>query len=91
MVQEVVFMTADMLHGGEDAVGVMTSGGTESILLAMFAYRERARKLYPHITAPEIIAPVTIHPALDKAALFFGLQVRKFHSIIYLSEITPLI
>ena len=49
MEQEVVHMTAGMLHGGEHAVGVMTSGGTESILLAMFAYRERARKLYPHI------------------------------------------
>ena len=77
MEQEVVFMTADMLHGGDQAVGVMTSGGTESILLAMFAYRERARKLHPNITAPEIIAPATIHPALDKAALYFGLEVRK--------------
>jgi glutamate/tyrosine decarboxylase-like PLP-dependent enzyme len=77
MEQEVVHMTADMLHGEEEAVGVMTSGGTESILLAMFAYRERARALYPEITAPEIVAPATIHPAFDKAALLFGLQVRK--------------
>jgi sphinganine-1-phosphate aldolase len=77
MEQEVVHMTANMLHGDDQAVGVMTSGGTESILLALFAYRERARKLHPHITAPEVIAPATIHPAFDKAALLFGLQVRK--------------
>lgn len=77
MEQEVVRMTASMLHGDDQAVGVMTSGGTESILLAMFAYRERARKLAPQLTAPEIVAPATIHPAFDKAALLFGLQVRK--------------
>ena len=34
---EVVRMTAEMLHGGDDAVGTMTSGGTESILMAMKA------------------------------------------------------
>jgi len=77
MEQEVVHMTADMLHGDEHAVGVMSTGGTESILLAMFCYRQRAKKLHPHITRPEVVAPVTIHPAFDKAAIFFGLHIRK--------------
>ena len=77
MEQEVVHMTAQMLHGNEKAVGVMTSGGTESILLAMFCYRQRAKKLYPKIVKPEVVAPVTIHPAFDKAAEFFGLHLRK--------------
>ncbi|HEX5653394.1 MAG TPA: aminotransferase class V-fold PLP-dependent enzyme [Chitinophagaceae bacterium] len=77
MEQEVVHMTINMLHGNEKAVGVMTSGGTESILLAMFCYRQRARKLHPRIKKPEIIAPATIHPAFDKAAEMFGLQLRK--------------
>ncbi|PHN03696.1 aminotransferase class V-fold PLP-dependent enzyme [Flavilitoribacter nigricans] len=77
MEQEVVHMTADMLYGDENTVGVMTTGGTESILLAMYTYRERARKLHPRITQPEVVAPVTIHPAFDKAAMLFGLQVRK--------------
>lgn len=77
MEQEVVHMTADMLHGDDKAVGVMTSGGTESILLAMFCYRQRARHLHPRITRPEVVAPMTIHPAFDKAALLFGLKVRK--------------
>lgn len=77
MEQEVVHMTAQMLQGDEHTVGVMTTGGTESILLAMFCYRQRARKLFPHIDKPEVVAPVTIHPAFDKAAELFGLLIRK--------------
>lgn len=77
MEQDVVHMTAQMLNGGHKAVGVMSSGGTESILLAMFTYRQRAAKLHPRITAPEVVVPETIHPAFDKAALLFGLQLRK--------------
>ena len=77
MEQEVVHMTAEMLHGDDQCVGVMTSGGTESILLALFAYRQRAQKNHPHILLPEIVAPATIHPAFDKAALYFGIRIRK--------------
>jgi sphinganine-1-phosphate aldolase len=77
MEQEVVHMTAHMLHGDEHTVGVMSTGGTESILLAMFCYRQRARKLHPRITKPEVVAPVTIHPAFDKAAELFGINLRK--------------
>ncbi|HET6767770.1 MAG TPA: aminotransferase class V-fold PLP-dependent enzyme [Chitinophagaceae bacterium] len=77
MEREVVQMTTQMLHGNEKTVGVMTSGGTESILLAMFCYRQRAKKLYPKISNPEVVAPATIHPAFDKAAELFGLNLRK--------------
>lgn len=77
MEQEVVHMTADMLCGDEQTVGVLTTGGTESILLAMYCYRQRARKLHPNIQAPEVVAPVTIHPAFDKAAQLFGLRLVK--------------
>lgn len=77
MEQEVVHMTADMLCGDEHTVGVMTTGGTESILLAMYCYRQRARKLHPDIHLPEVVAPVTIHPAFDKAAQLFGLRLLK--------------
>jgi glutamate/tyrosine decarboxylase-like PLP-dependent enzyme len=77
MEQEVVRMTAHMLHGDQHTVGVMSTGGTESILLAMFCYRQRARKLHPRIKKPEVVLPVTIHPAFDKAAELFGLHLRK--------------
>lgn len=75
MEKEVVAMTADMLHGGEHAVGTMTSGGTESIFLALYTYREWARKTKPNCN--EVIAPSTIHPAFEKAAHILGLHVRK--------------
>lgn len=77
MEQEVVRMTSNMLHGDEHTVGVMTTGGSESILLAMLCYRERAGKYMPKIKKPEVVAPVTIHPAFDKAAGLFGLHLRK--------------
>ncbi|KAL8584197.1 hypothetical protein ACOMHN_034883 [Nucella lapillus] len=75
METEVISMTAAMLNGSDDAVGFMTSGGTESVLMAVKAYRDRARKLYPHIKHPEIVAPPTVHPVLDKAAHYFGLTI----------------
>ena len=69
---EVAAMTAALLHG-DDAVGTITSGGTESILLAVKTARDRARALRPEITRPEIVMPYTAHPAFDKAAHYFGL------------------
>ncbi|MFM2206432.1 MAG: hypothetical protein RL213_407 [Bacteroidota bacterium] len=77
MEQEVVHMTLELLHGSHEGVGVMTSGGTESILAAMFCYRQRARKAMPNKKRYEVVAPSTIHPAFDKAAEMFGLQLRK--------------
>ncbi|MCL4235141.1 MAG: aspartate aminotransferase family protein [Deltaproteobacteria bacterium] len=73
METEVVAMTAAMLHGDESVVGSMTSGGTESILMAMKAYREWARATKPQIANPEVILPVSAHPAFEKAAHYLGL------------------
>lgn len=74
---EITQMAADLLHGGPDTVGAVTSGGTESILVAVAAYRDRARKQKPWIVRPEIVAPITVHPAFDKAAHYFGVRLRK--------------
>lgn len=68
---EVVAMTADLLGGGPEAVGNMTSGGSESILMAVKTARDRARAERPEITAPEMVLPVTAHPAFEKAAHYF--------------------
>jgi sphinganine-1-phosphate aldolase len=76
---EVVAMTARML-GGEHAtadapvVGTVNSGGTESILLAMRAYRDFARERRG-IERPQIVAPVTAHAAFDKASRYFGMPL----------------
>ncbi|MBW1879769.1 MAG: aspartate aminotransferase family protein [Deltaproteobacteria bacterium] len=76
METEVVQMTAEMLHGPPSCVGTMTCGGTESLLLAVKAYRDRARRRRPWIRRPNIVAPATIHVAFDKAAHYFGVNLR---------------
>jgi len=71
---EVLAMTAGLLGGDADTAGNMTSGGTESILMAVKTAREWARAKKPAITAPEMILPATAHPAFEKAAHYFGVK-----------------
>ena len=76
---EIVAMTADMLggrHSGGQLCGTLSSGGTESILLAMKTYRDRARE-EKGIRRPEMVVPVTAHAAFDKAAAYFGIKMVK--------------
>ena len=71
---EIVAMTADMLGGaGQDVCGTVSSGGTESIMLAMKTYRDKARE-EKGITQPEMIVPVTAHAAFDKASQYFNIK-----------------
>jgi len=72
---EVVRMTANLLHGDENAVGTMTSGGTESCLLAVKTYRDRARDKSLLPIRPEMIAPESVHVAFEKAADYFGVKM----------------
>jgi glutamate/tyrosine decarboxylase-like PLP-dependent enzyme len=72
---ETVAMVADLLHAGEDYAGNLTTGGSESIIMAVKAGRDWARKHRPDIKEPEMIAPVTTHPAFPKAADFTGVRV----------------
>lgn len=67
MEAEVIKMTCSIFKGGPNSCGVMTTGGSESIILAMKAYRNHAI-WEKNITEPEIVAPVTAHPAFEKAA-----------------------
>ncbi len=76
METEVVSMTADLLHGGDEAGGAMTSGGTESILMAIKSARDRGRA-EKGITEPEMVVPVTAHPAFAKAAHYLGLRLHQ--------------
>ncbi len=70
---EVIAMTVSMLNGDPECCGTLTSGGTESIMLAMKTYRDRARA-EKGIKKPEMIVPVTAHAAFDKAAQYFGIK-----------------
>jgi sphinganine-1-phosphate aldolase len=77
MEREIIEMAAGLFHGPSSCVGTVTSGGTESILCAVAAYRDRARRKKPWILRPEIVVPQTIHPAFDKAAHYFGVKLVK--------------
>ncbi|XP_067408774.1 sphingosine-1-phosphate lyase 1 [Emydura macquarii macquarii] len=73
MEAEVVRMACTLFNGGPDSCGVMTSGGTESILMACKAYRDLAYE--KGIKHPEILVPMSVHAAFDKAAHYFGLKI----------------
>jgi len=73
---EIVAMTAHMLGGTPEngICGTVTSGGSESILLAVKTHRDWARET-KGITSPEMIAPATAHAAFDKAAQYFNIKL----------------
>ncbi|PON54957.1 Pyridoxal phosphate-dependent decarboxylase [Trema orientale] len=80
---EVVAMTAALLgskekFSGGQICGNMTSGGTESILLAVKSSRDymKAKK---GITRPEMIIPESAHSAYDKAAQYFNIKLWRVH------------
>jgi glutamate/tyrosine decarboxylase-like PLP-dependent enzyme len=77
---EIVAMALDLFHAGTvtDATpaGMVTTGGTGSILHAVLAYREHAAATRG-VRAPNLIKPETAHPAFDKACHLFGVELRK--------------
>lgn len=73
---DVVGWTAALLNGDDHTAGFMTSGGTESILCAVKAARERGRA-ERGITEPEMVLAPSAHAAFHKAAHLFGITVRR--------------
>ncbi len=71
---EVVAMSGALL-GHENVFGSMTSGGTESILMAVKTARDWAREAMPHVKEPEMVVPESVHPAFEKAGHYFGVRV----------------
>ena len=72
--REVVEMGLGLFNAPPGATGTMTSGGTESLLLAVKTYRDRARAKKPWILRPNMVVPETAHVAFDKAAHLFGVR-----------------
>jgi sphinganine-1-phosphate aldolase len=75
METEVVSACADLFQGGPECRGTMTSGGTESILMALKTARDWGRA-ERGIARAEIVVPITAHPAFEKAAHYLDLTVR---------------
>ncbi len=71
---ETLELVADLLHGDSNTAGSLTSGGSESILMAVKTYRDEARALKPHITQPEMVLPISAHASFEKAAHYFGVK-----------------
>ena len=74
MENEAVSMARELLNGDRRVTGTMTSGGTESILMAMKVARDRAMDKN-RLIHPEVVAPISAHPALDKAAHYLGIRM----------------
>jgi glutamate/tyrosine decarboxylase-like PLP-dependent enzyme len=70
--RDVVETVAELLHGGPEAAGFMTTGGTESLLLAVKAAREHGRAR--GVDEPEMLLPASAHAAFEKAAKYFGVR-----------------
>ncbi len=73
METEIVSMAAAHLQGDENVSGSFTSGGTESVMLAVKTARDWARK-EKGIAEPEMILPITAHPCFHKAAHYFDIK-----------------
>jgi sphinganine-1-phosphate aldolase len=77
MEKDIVKMTKHLLNCPEEkGFGTLTTGGTESIILALYGYREYARK-YKGITRPEVVVLKTVHPAFDKGCYYLGIKLKK--------------
>ena len=80
MEREVIGFAREMLHGADDlvgpdvVVGTVTTGGTESCLLAVKTARDNWRAAHPD-GVPRLLAPVTVHAAFQKAAHYFDLEL----------------
>jgi glutamate/tyrosine decarboxylase-like PLP-dependent enzyme len=86
--REVVRMVITLLQGGPEVVGSMTSGGTESIFLAVKTARDMMRA-ERGITAPEIVIPRTAHGAFHKACEYMGVKavVADFDPATYRADV----
>ena len=77
---EVLAMALDLFHAEAvtdgEPVGLLTTGGTGSIMHAVLAMREKAAR-DRGVTRPNFVKPETAHPAFDKSCHIFGIEVRR--------------
>ena len=73
---DVVSTVSGWLSAPDGAAGFMTSGGTESILLAVKAAREFGRR-ERGVSSPNIVMPTSAHAAFEKGCYYFGVEVRR--------------
>jgi sphinganine-1-phosphate aldolase len=74
--QDIIGIAAAHLGGDAQVVGNFTSGGTESVLLAVKTARDHARAMKPQIKTPNMVVPVSAHACFHKAAHYFDVGLR---------------
>jgi glutamate/tyrosine decarboxylase-like PLP-dependent enzyme len=86
---EVVEMTAKLLGCDSDVVGNFSTGGTESLILAVKTARDYSRAVKPHIKEPELVLPITAHASIFKACHYLGVKpvVTPVHDETYLANV----
>lgn len=77
MEKDVVSMGLGLLHGPEGSTGAMTSGGTDSITMAIKTARDYARSTGHALETANIVLPFSAHLAFDKAAHLMDIEVRR--------------
>jgi glutamate/tyrosine decarboxylase-like PLP-dependent enzyme len=86
MEAQVVGYGLGLLHGPQGAVGNMTTGGTDSIQMAVKAARDYARKARGVTGRLNIVLPASAHPAFDKACAVMEIEVRRIALKDYLAD-----
>lgn len=86
MEEEVVGFGLGLLHGPDEASGVITSGGTDSITMAVKAARDFARKRKGVVGPLNVVLPRSAHPAFDKACALMEIEVRRTPLKDYLAD-----
>jgi sphinganine-1-phosphate aldolase len=89
---DVVRAVISLLQGGPQVVGNLTTGGTESIMLAVLTARDWARIHRPEISQPEMVVCQTAHHAFHKAAHYLGLKVvmTPFDTLTYRADVAAM-
>ncbi len=65
----------ELVGAPQGAVGTATAGGTESVMLAVKAARDHARRTRPHVTRPQVLLPETGHACFHKAGHYLGVEI----------------
>lgn len=76
MQRDVGRMACELLNGAGEATAAMTSGGTESIFMALKTARDKSAA-ERGIQGGNVIVPFTAHPAFNKSCHLLGLEWRQ--------------
>ncbi len=90
MERDVVGFGLSLLNAPPGAAGAMTSGGTDSIFLAIKAARDHARAKRGLSGGLNIVAPFTVHPAFDKACATMDIEMRRIPAKDYLADVSAM-